>query len=289
MADVRLERPPDVTAFIDGAGAFLGAREAENCLMLGIAASIAAGDYTDAYFAIIRKGADIAGVALRTPPFNILLSVPFATEAMPTLVEDLAVVAPDLTGVGAEVSEAEAFAGLWAARMGVTARHHMAERVFRLDQVAPPRSVGGAMREARPGDRPIIASWLRAFALEALGERTDETSAGRVADRWIAARGRRMHLWIDGRPTSLVGVSGETPHGIRVAPVYTPPELRGRGYASALTAAVSQAQLDAGRRSCFLFTDLANPTSNQIYRSIGYEPVCDVDDLRFGEPAAADT
>jgi predicted GNAT family acetyltransferase len=67
-------------------------------------------------------------------------------------------------------------------------------------------------------------------------------------------------------------------------PVYTPPALRGRGYASALVAAVSQAQLDAGRRFCFLFTDLANPTSNRIYQDIGYEAVCDVDEYRFEAP-----
>jgi predicted GNAT family acetyltransferase len=91
-----------------------------------------------------------------------------------------------------------------------------------------------------------------------------------------------MFLWEDGgRAVSMVGVSGETPNGIRVAPVYTPPELRGRGYASACVAAVTQAQFDRGRRFCFLFTDLANPTSNKIYQAIGYEPVCDVDEYRF--------
>jgi predicted GNAT family acetyltransferase len=63
--------------------------------------------------------------------------------------------------------------------------------------------------------------------------------------------------------------------------VYTPPQHRGRGYASALTAAASQDQLDRGHRYCFLFTDLSNPTSNKIYQSIGYEPVCDVDMYRF--------
>jgi len=91
-----------------------------------------------------------------------------------------------------------------------------------------------------------------------------------------------MYLWVvDGEPVSMVGVSGETPNGIRVAPVYTPSGLRGRGYASALTAAVTQKQLDGGKRYCFLFTDLANPTSNHIYRSIGYEPVADASDYRF--------
>jgi hypothetical protein len=71
------------------------------------------------------------------------------------------------------------------------------------------------------------------------------------------------------------------PNGIRIGPVYTPPELRRRGYASAVTAATSQAELDKGRRFIFLFTDLANPTANKIYQAIGYEPVIDVDQLTF--------
>ena len=72
---------------------------------------------------------------------------------------------------------------------------------------------------------------------------------------------------------------------MRVGPVYTPPELRGRGYATTLTAAVSQDQLDQGRRFVTLFTDLANPTSNRIYQAIGYRPVRDVDVVAF-EPDA---
>lgn len=82
-------------------------------------------------------------------------------------------------------------------------------------------------------------------------------------------------------PVAMAGVSGRTPSGARVGAVYTPPDRRRRGYASALVATLSQAQLDAGARFCFLFTDLANPTSNKIYQDIGYEPVCDVDEYRF--------
>jgi predicted GNAT family acetyltransferase len=63
--------------------------------------------------------------------------------------------------------------------------------------------------------------------------------------------------------------------------VYTPPELRRRGYASALVAALSRRLLDEGRRFCFLYTDLANPTSNHIYREIGYEEVCPATSYRF--------
>ena len=72
-----------------------------------------------------------------------------------------------------------------------------------------------------------------------------------------------------------------TRNGIRIGPVYTPPGLRGRGYASNLVAEASQAELDAGRRFVFLFTDAANPTANKIYQDIGYEPVTDIDEYAF--------
>ena len=89
-------------------------------------------------------------------------------------------------------------------------------------------------------------------------------------------------FWEDGgAAVSMAGFGGRTPNGVRIGPVYTPPELRGRGYASALTAALTQRLLDGGLRFCFLFTDLANPTSNSIYQRIGYEPVSDFDFWSF--------
>jgi uncharacterized protein len=73
---------------------------------------------------------------------------------------------------------------------------------------------------------------------------------------------------------------GTTERVARVGYVYTPPALRGRGYASACTAALTQRLIEEGR-TCFLFTDLANPTSNKIYQAIGYHPVCDFEEWRF--------
>jgi hypothetical protein len=163
----------------------------------------------------------------------------------------------------------------------------MSERIFRLEEVIPPRPVEGAMCVATDADQELLAEWLGEFNAEAIGQVTDPAAMRAFAARWIARQGRAMYLWVvAGRPVSMVGVSGETPSGIRVAPVYTPGELRGRGYASALTAAVTQEQLDSGKRYCFLFTDLANPTSNHIYQAIGYRPVSDVADYRFDPPVA---
>ncbi len=112
-------------------------------------------------------------------------------------------------------------------------------------------------------------------------EEVDRERTEAMADRWLAGRGRTIYLWENGVAVSLCAVGSPTPHGIRIGPVYTPMERRGHGYASALVAAVSQIQLEAGRRFVYLFTDLANPTSNHIYQTIGYEPVADVEEWIF--------
>jgi predicted GNAT family acetyltransferase len=99
-----------------------------------------------------------------------------------------------------------------------------------------------------------------------------------------------LFVWDHAGPVSMASATGLTPNGIRVNGVYTPPEHRGRGYATACVAALSARLLADGRRFCFLFTDAANPTSNAIYRRIGYVPVAEVQEYRFEEipPGSAD-
>src|ERR687893_593156 len=70
----------------------------------------------------------------------------------------------------------------------------------------------------------------------------------------------------------------------RLSSVWTPPEHRGRGFGSAVTAAASRWALDAGATHVVLFTDLTNPVSNSIYPKIGYRPVYDAVDLAFDQP-----
>ncbi|MFD8547301.1 GNAT family N-acetyltransferase [Streptomyces sp. NPDC059649] len=98
----------------------------------------------------------------------------------------------------------------------------------------------------------------------------------------------RCLLWEDrGRPVSMAGVTRTLAGTARVTPFHTPPELRGRGFAGAVTAAVSAAARSAGAREVVLFTDLANPTSNALYRRLGYRAVEDhvVRECHAGETA----
>ena len=139
------------------------------------------------------------------------------------------------------------------------------------------------MRAALASDRAVLREWMVGFHRDALAHELDAPDA--AVQEWLASHDRALYLWQgeDG-PSSMAGTQGRTPSGIRVSLVYTPPEHRGRGYARNLVAHVSQAQLDEGRRECYIYTDLANPTSNHIYAAVGYEPVADVVHLRLDPP-----
>lgn len=281
---LRVERLTDVEAFRSRAFPFLERREAEHILPLGIAASIEAAP--DLYasgpprFAIVTDTGEVVAASLRTPPWNEVLSTgdPAAIDA---LAEALA--GDDLRGVTGPNVEAGRFAKRWVALTGQRADLEIAERTYRLERVVPPPPPGGRWRLVESRDRETIARWLVAFHDEAVPGSPDFADPLAAAERWVSGVGRIGYAWEDGGElVTLLGVGGPTPDGIRIGPVYTPPNRRRHGYASALTAAAAQDQLDRGRRFVFLFTDLANPTSNHIYQAIGFEPICDVDQYRFG-------
>ena len=283
-----LTRHRTESEFLAVAGAFLAEREAEHNLIFGICSAIRLSPevYADVppRFMTVADGAGrVVAASLRTPPQNPVLSQVDDLDAVDLLVDAFVSDAPP--GVLAPKKVARRFVSQWTGRTGERAHLEVAERIFRLERVTPPRRpAAGSWRLATPDDRELIADWLVAFATEALPEQPPIQEPLVVADRWIARINRLLYLWEDeGRVASLVGAGGETPNGIRIGPVYTPPDARGHGYASSLTAAASTDQLQRGRRFCFLFTDLANPTSNAIYQSIGYEPVCDMDQYRFDQ------
>jgi hypothetical protein len=276
-------RASSVAGFMDLAGEFLEAREAEHNLIFGICSSLEA-DPTQfgegaPYLATVLHGDRVVGAAIRTPPWRLVLSVMDHPGAAHRLVDDL--MDERLPGVVGPAMAAEHFAEGWTRVTGTPSHVSTHERAFQLRRVIPPRAASGEMVRAEPVHRELLADWARAFHEEAMRD-TPNQDWQRMAERWIEGRARTAWLWIDGgRVVSLTGVGGMTPHGIRVGPVYTPPDLRGRGYASNLVAQASQAQLDAGREFVFLFTDLANPTANKIYQDIGYEPVIDIDEYEF--------
>ena len=274
--DVEQVAGPD--AFLERARALLLADEARHNLAFGIVATAQAHPelYPDVRGWVANNGGEVVGAALRTPPHNVVLARPTDDRALTALAE--AIEDADVPGVVGAVPEIDPFATALAERFDASVETRVEQGVYALHTVIPARETPGSMRPADPADRALLLDWVEAFATEVLHESVSG-DAGRhetSVDARLAGGAAGFALWeADGRPVSLVGFGGPTPTGIRIGPVYTPPEHRGHGYASALTAEVSALQLAGGRRFCFLYTDLVNATSNAIYMRIGYERVCD--------------
>jgi hypothetical protein len=281
---LRLTRHDSADEFLAAAGDFLSAREAEHNLILGLGSRLQREPLMygePAYFAVVEDGDRVVGATMRTPPHNLILSEIDDEAALPLLLEDARSVFDSLPGVVGPKEWVARFAVLWQEATGAQARLGIAQRCFRCDHVVAPANVAGELRDYERRDREVAVGWMDAFVAEALHGPEPESSESFVDRRDEDPEGGIV-LWEDGgEVVSMAGFGGRTPNGIRVGPVYTPPELRGRGYASALTAALTQRLLDQGRSFVFLFTDLANPTSNSIYQRIGYRAVSDFDFWSF--------
>jgi predicted GNAT family acetyltransferase len=282
---MQLMRFGDPAAYYVHVKDFLEAHEAEHCLMLGICTTLMTqpdNGREPPYLAAVQQEDRVIAAALLTPPHNAVLSLvaPYVRgPAVELLARDLyAAYGTALPGAIGPSQVSAAFAEHWHTVTERAYHPSMKERIYKLEQVAAPSGVPGRMRPAGEADRELLARWIEEFDAEALAGREIHDGAAWVEDALAAPPDLRgLWIWEDGESVSMVGYGGRTPNGMRIGPVYTPREHRGHGYASALTAEVSQMLLDGGRRFVFLFTNLANPTANHIYQEIGYKPVCDVD------------
>lgn len=282
MGGVRVERFFDARNLLVRAGKFLGEREAEHNLILGLAERLSHEPRPyghDAHLAVVESGGEVVSAALQTPPHNLGLSEIDDGRAVAAIAAHARAHDAALPGALGPKRAVAQFAEEWRRLTGSSAELALAERIYRAASVIPIRGVQGVMRPYAPADRRLVLDWLSAFVTEAMPHMPLADPMG-ILERHLAEPEGRIVLWEDGGPVSLAAAGGPMPNGIRVDPVYTPPIRRGRGYASALVAGLTESLL-VERQFCFLFTDLSNPTSNSIYQHVGYEPVTDVDQWSF--------
>lgn len=220
----------------------------------------------------------VTAAALRTPPFGLLTSELAQADA-PAFLDRWLEHDPDLPGVNSVPATARAIAAAYEASTGRRVHLERAMAMHAIDEVIdPPRIPPGSLRLGSRGERNLLIDWWVAFATEA-GSSGDAEHAARMVDSRLDDGG--AFVWDDRGPVSVVALSPPVAGVPRIGPVYTPPEHRRRGYASMAVAQVSRRALDAGARTCMLFTDLANPTSNKIYAEVGYRRFGDWEEYRF--------
>ncbi|HEY3775053.1 MAG TPA: GNAT family N-acetyltransferase [Solirubrobacteraceae bacterium] len=234
-------------------------------------------------FALIRDPAGVvSGAALRTPP-RVMLCTAIGERDAAQLIAAWLAADPELPGVNAVADTARALAAAYRTQTGGGSELRMSMALHALapdELVDPPRPAAGELRAPRPKELELVVEWYLAFIAESDIEESPDAARASAISR---VERDLLFVWEEGGdPVSLIGRTVAVAGVPRIGPVYTPPVLRGRGYASTAVAALSRRLFDRGARRVVLFTDLGNPTSNKIYAEVGYRRLADYEEHALG-------
>jgi len=255
----------DIGDFLTHAGDFLRSRPALHTSQLTRLETLRRHEEEGTLFGWLEQDGEVRASFYRRPSQRLVLTA-VAPDQVDALAAELA--GRSLSGVTAEDDSATAFAEAWQRRTDAVPVPTVRVRLHRLGTLTPPEPMPeGHAVAAR--DRAEVVRWCSEFAT-AVGQApfADERS-------WAASNfaGKQFTFWETDSPVAMAGSTPVLAGMVRVDPVYTPARSRGRGYAGAVTVAVSQAALAAGATDVVLYTDPANVTSNALYRRIGYVPI----------------
>lgn len=247
------------------------------------------------WYAVSREetGA-VTGAGMRTAPFP---PYPLFVLGMP---DDAAVALARLlhgrgeavAGVNGVLPAARVLADETARLTGGEVVESVQTRLWELRTVVPPTPAPGRWRLADDGDLDLVESWFAVFGAESdaqAGRRQGMAEEVRPARADVERRVRSGLVGlreVDGQVVHLTAWNAPAFGAVRIGPVLTSREHRGRGHAAVAVADLAQRILDAGHRPC-LFTDRANPVSTHVYTSVGFEPLVDMVNLRVGRTADA--
>lgn len=290
---MELEFFEDPQAFLDAAGGLLASDPVVGSVVASVTARRVRSGPEERehpqWWVVVRAGGEPVGAAMRTASFK-----PYPLFFTPMPDEGARAIARALHERGEHPGGCNG--ALPAARVcaeevvrlfgGGPAEVEMASRLWEATDVTVPPRPEGRLRRATAGDAELVLDWFTRFHAEAdeqagrepdpaSGEHNTLDSVLRAVEEgaewlWETDAGEVVHL--TGRSLPSFGVS-------RIGPVFTPREHRGRGYASYVVGELTRRGLAEGTRMC-LYTDQANPTSNRIYESLGYRPVCDQANIR---------
>lgn len=270
MIDVRATDDP--TEVLREAGAFLLSRPVEHNVILTILHSRATHPQSGRYWWMVDDDA-VVGVGMQSPLVYSATATPMRPDLVRALVD---VIDPPVPGFIGEAATAASFAGAWALRHRVPATPTEGERLFKLDGARRVARAHGVLQPAEPADRDVLIEWLDGFVADT-GHASEPSTL--MVDRYLDERS--AWLWVDAEePVSMARAAPVAGGVARIGPVYTPPEQRARGYATACVEHLSR-HIEEWDHTAILYTQLSNPSSNAIYRRIGYEPVSEVLRYRF--------
>lgn len=258
------------------AGPFLARRPVDTNVLLSILNERIAHPEPGHYWTA-TSGAEVVGFGLQSPVTFCAGLSPMASATAGELAGAVFDQVGHIPGVIGDAATAASFAGRWSELAGGQVTPEEGQRIYRLGNLRPVTGVPGKLRVADWAERDLLVSWRQSF--------NADTASGGIGDPEAAVDrdldGGRLFVWDDGGPCCSARASLPLAGVCRIGIVYTPPERRRRGYAAVCVGALSARVRKDDGAQCMLYTQLANSTSNGIYRRLGYEAVAEVLRYRF--------
>lgn len=279
---MKIQQYQDVAAFAADVQDLLLEKEEQNNLPLGLLQN-APEDTGHWLMYTVKEDGQVVLTAMCTPPFNIVLyetgNQP-APQALQLLAQTLKAAGTVLPGVLAQQDLARRFAEIYAGAGRY--KKHMSMHIMKLKAVLPVKHTPGKLRLLQEEDLFFAPYWEKVFADDCRIPSMD--ISGYVQQLEERIQTKTHYIWQDEIPVSQLSLGRRSKNGAVISSVYTPPQYRGKGYATAAVAALSQKLLQEGFQFCCLFADADNPISCGIYQKIGYQNQCIFDELEFDAP-----
>jgi predicted GNAT family acetyltransferase len=285
---MKVELVGSVQEFLATTATFRAADPLRTNVIGSVALSIADGDrtYDDYRWWVVRDDTRrIVGIAMRTAPFNMVVTS-MSSDAARELGRSVAQFDDSLPGITGSKDVIEALVEGYVGSNSAGSRRRLTEArrdlLYELEELVTP-DVEGFARPAHHDDLELLAPMMSEFLRETEQMRISVSESHDSTRRKINEGS--LYCWVvSGDVVAIAGHANVVATGSivigRVGPVYTPPQHRRHGYASAVTAHVTRSLIEGGAR-VMLFTDAANPTSNSIYQAIGYRLVDELIEVRF--------
>jgi GNAT superfamily N-acetyltransferase len=291
---MNIERCATAEEFLDATVAYRDADPIRTNVLASVAASMAEAqnDYDVFFWWLLREGGDVVGGALRTPPFGLGLG-PMSEDTARALAPRIAEDDDEFPWVAGPEAPVAAFLDAYGAATSTGSGRRVTNGrrslLYELGELNYP-NVGGSCRQATLDDVDLVARWTADFHLFVDGVARHDDERNREYAKARVASGS-MYLWcVNDIPVAMAGhaLPVATPSALvtRIGPVYTPEELRGRGYGTAITAWLSELLLGTGSR-VMLYADADYPTSNAVYQRLGFESLDQVVQFDLAAPGVA--
>ena len=153
--------------------------------------------------------------------------------------------------------------------LGVSYELVLGMEAYECPKIIEPQGVQGKLIKAELKHTDVVADFCAGFGYWCFGVTVTKESQIPAAKEMIESG--NLFLWeVNGEICSMANIAHRSKRHARLNNVYTPPEQRKKGYASAIVAELCSKVKDEGLIP-MLYADVKNPDSNKVYKGVGFK------------------